>query len=119
MSNGKILEVYDPTKELANFKMPSIDLLRYIPTKELNIDIKEQDENKMRITETLEKYGIAIKKIDVRVGPTITLFEIIPADGVRISKIKGLEDDIQKLTDAKIKELEGIGAAKEKDIMSI
>ena len=94
MSNGKILEVYDPTKELANFKMPSIDLLRYIPTKELNIDIKEQDENKRRITETLEKYGIAIKKIDVRVGPTITLFEIIPADGVRISKIKGLEDDL-------------------------
>lgn len=94
MSNGKVVEVYDPTKELANFKLPSIDLLRYIPTKEVNVDVTEQDENKKRITDTLEKYGISIKKIDVRVGPTITLFEIIPADGVRISKIKGLEDDI-------------------------
>ena len=94
MANGKIVEAYDPTKELANFKFPTIDLLRDIPAKVVNVDIDEQEENKRRITETLENYGIPIKKIDVCVGPTITLFEIIPADGVRISKIKGLEDDI-------------------------
>lgn len=94
MANGKIVEAYDPTKELANFKFPTIGLLRDIPAKVVNVDIDEQEENKRRITETLEHYGIPIKKIDVCVGPTITLFEIIPADGVRISKIKGLEDDI-------------------------
>lgn len=94
MSNGKLVEAYDPTKELANFKFPTLDLLRDIRMKKVNVDIDEQEENKRRITETLENYGIPIKKIDVCVGPTITLFEIIPADGVRISKIKGLEDDI-------------------------
>ncbi len=94
MANGKITEAYDPTKELANYRFPTIDLLRDIPVKTMNVDINEQEDNKRRITETLEHYGIPIKKIDVCVGPTITLFEIIPADGVRISKIKGLEDDI-------------------------
>lgn len=94
MANGKLLEAYDPTKELANFKFPTLDLLRDIQVKAVNIDVDEQETNKRRITETLENYGIPIKKIDVCVGPTITLFEIVPADGVRISKIKGLEDDI-------------------------
>ena len=94
MMDGKIVEAYDPTKELANFKFPTLDLLRDIPMKAINVDIDEQEENKKRITETLLNYGIPIKKIDVCVGPTITLFEIIPADGVRISKIKSLEDDI-------------------------
>ena len=90
MANGKLLEAYDPTKELANFKFPTLDLLRDIQVKAVNIDVDEQETNKRRITETLENYGIPIKKIDVCVGPTITLFEIVPADGVRISKIKGL-----------------------------
>lgn len=94
MGNGKIVEAYDPTKELANFKFPTLDLLRDIPTKAISIDVDEQEANKKRITETLLNYGIPIKKIDVCVGPTITLFEIIPDDGVRISKIKSLEDDI-------------------------
>lgn len=94
MANGKLVEAYDPTKELANFKFPTLDLLRDIQVKAVNIDVDEQEANKRRITETLEHYGIPIKKIDVCVGPTITLFEIVPADGVRISKIKGLEDDI-------------------------
>lgn len=94
MADGKIVEAYDPTKELANFKFPTLDLLRDIQTKMVSIDVDEQETNKKRITETLEHYGIPIKKIDVCVGPTITLFEIVPADGVRISKIKGLEDDI-------------------------
>lgn len=94
MGNGKIVEAYDPTKELANFKFPTLDLLRDIPAKAISIDVDEQEANKKRITETLLNYGIPIKKIDVCVGPTITLFEIIPDDGVRISKIKSLEDDI-------------------------
>ena len=94
MANGKLVEAYDPTKELANFKFPTLDLLRDIQVKAVNVDVDEQEANKRRITETLEHYGIPIKKIDVCVGPTITLFEIVPADGVRISKIKGLEDDI-------------------------
>lgn len=94
MGNGKIVEAYDPTKELANFKFPTLDLLRDIPTKAISIDVDEQEANKKRITEALLNYGIPIKKIDVCVGPTITLFEIIPDDGVRISKIKSLENDI-------------------------
>lgn len=94
MADGTIVEAYDPTKDLSRFKFPTLDLLEDIPVKAVNVDIDEQEENKKRITETLQNYGIAIKKIDVCVGPTITLFEIVPADGVRITKIKGLEDDI-------------------------
>ena len=94
MADGTIVEAYDPTKDLSKFKFPTLDLLADIPVKSVNVDIDEQEENKRRITETLQNYGIAIKKIDVCVGPTITLFEIVPADGVRITKIKGLEDDI-------------------------
>ncbi len=85
---------YDPTKELSKYKFPPISLLEDRPVKIKSVDIKEQEENKTRITETLNNYGIPIKKIDVCVGPTITLFEIVPADGVRISRIKNLEDDI-------------------------
>ncbi|MCH4156585.1 MAG: DNA translocase FtsK [Muribaculaceae bacterium] len=87
-------QAYDPTKELSRFKFPTTDLLIERKSKSQNVDIKEQEDNKKRITETLNNYGIQIKKIEVCVGPTITLFEIIPADGVRISKIRNLEDDI-------------------------
>ena len=87
-------EAFDPTKELSHFKMPTIDLLLEREVNRNNVDIDEQEENKRRITETLANYNIPIKKIDVCVGPTITLFEIIPADGVRIAKIKNLESDI-------------------------
>lgn len=85
---------YDPTQELSHYKFPPLDLLRKFELKEKSVDIKEQEYNKNRITETLNNYGIPIKNIEVCVGPTVTLFEIIPADGVRISKIKNLEDDI-------------------------
>lgn len=88
------VEAYDPTKDLSKFKFPPIDLLEDRASNINNVDIDEQEENKQRITETLNSYGIAIKRIDVCVGPTITLFEIVPADGVRIAKIKNLEDDI-------------------------
>ena len=75
--------------------MPPLDLLREGDMKQRTADLDEQEANKKRITETLANYDIPIKKIDVCVGPTISLFEIVPGDGVRISKIKGLENDIQ------------------------
>lgn len=86
--------VYDPTAELSRYRLPGLDLLRDIPTKANSVDREEQEENKERITKTLNDYGIAISHIQATVGPTVTLYEIIPAEGVRIAKIKRLEDDI-------------------------
>ncbi len=86
--------VYDPTAELSRYKLPGLDLLRDIPTNANCVDRAEQEENKERITKTLNDYGIAISHIHATVGPTVTLYEIIPAEGVRIAKIKRLEDDI-------------------------
>ena len=88
------LGVYDPTLELSKYKFPMIDLLKRYDTGEQQIDMVEQNSNKNRITQTLEHFGIKIKSIKATVGPTITLYEIIPEDGVRITKIKNLEDDI-------------------------
>lgn len=85
---------FDPTAELSRYKFPPLSLLRDIPNNTKSVDVKEQEENKERITKTLKDYGIAIKSIKVCVGPTVTLYEIIPAEGVRIAKIKNLEDDI-------------------------
>ncbi len=87
-------DFYDPTAELSHFHGPSIDLLKEYQLKTNNVDIEEQEENKDRITRTLNSYGIEISHIEATVGPTITLYEIIPAEGVRINKIKNLEDDI-------------------------
>lgn len=86
--------VYDPTAELSNFHFPSIDLLADIPMKSSSVDQTEMEENKNRITATLNNYQIPISHIEATVGPTVTLYEIIPAEGVRIAKIKRLEDDI-------------------------
>ncbi len=86
--------IYDPTAELSHYERPSLDLLINRPQKSNSVDRVEQDENKARITKTLNDYGIAISHIDATVGPTVTLYEIIPAEGVRIAKIKRLEDDI-------------------------
>ncbi len=85
---------YDPRRDLSNYRFPSIDLLKRYETKSSEVDMDEQNANKNRITQTLEHYGIKIKSIKATVGPTITLYEIIPEDGVRISKIRNLEDDI-------------------------
>ncbi len=93
--NENRFEAYDPTKELSKYKMPPLDLLREGDTSQHAADLDEQEENKKRITDTLAHYDIQIKKIDVCVGPTISLFEIQPCEGVRISKIKGLGNDIQ------------------------
>lgn len=87
-------ELYDPTAELSHYKKPSVELLRDIQQKQNTGDIAEQEENQARIRKTLNDYGIEISKIKATVGPTVTLYEIIPAEGVRIAKIKRLEDDI-------------------------
>ena len=89
-----VSDVYDPTAELSKFHFPSIDLLADIPVKATSVDQKEMEDNKNRITATLNNYQIPISHIEATVGPTVTLYEIIPAEGVRIAKIKRLEDDI-------------------------
>lgn len=86
---------YDPTLDLSGYQFPSIDLLEaYNTNAESGVNAEELNLNKNRIVETLGNYGIAIDKIKATIGPTVTLYEIIPAAGVRISKIKNLEDDI-------------------------
>ena len=85
---------HDPTGEYRHYRFPTLDLLQDIRMNPNSVDKQEQDENKERIRETLNKYGIEIKEIMVHVGPTVTLFEIVPQDGVRVNKIRNLEDDI-------------------------
>lgn len=87
-------DAYDPTAELSNYHFPPVDLLIERETKANSVDATEQEENKRRITKTLNDYGIAISSIKATVGPTVTLYEIVQAEGVRIAKIKRLEDDI-------------------------
>ncbi|WP_158961116.1 FtsK/SpoIIIE family DNA translocase [Myroides fluvii] len=85
---------FDPTLELSNYQFPSIDLLKDYGTGSITINQEELEENKNRIVETLRNYKIDIAQIKATVGPTVTLYEIVPEAGVRISKIKNLEDDI-------------------------
>jgi DNA segregation ATPase FtsK/SpoIIIE, S-DNA-T family len=86
---------YDPTLDLSSYQFPPIDLLNdYGGSKDIVVNTEELNANKDRILKTLGDYGIAIEKIKATVGPTVTLYEIVPAAGVRISKIKNLEDDI-------------------------
>ena len=85
---------YDPTLDLSNYKIPSIKLLNDYGSGKIEIDKDELEANKNRIVETLGNYKIGIASISATVGPTITLYEIVPEAGVRISKIKNLEDDI-------------------------
>jgi len=86
---------YDPTLDLSSYQFPTLDLLEdYGGSKDIVINTEELNLNKDRILKTLSDYGIEIEKIKATVGPTVTLYEIIPAAGVRISKIKNLEDDI-------------------------
>ena len=92
--NYDILGDYDPTLELSHYKLPPIDIL--VDHKSENTEVSEGEvkENLNKIVETLGTYKISIDKIKATIGPTVTLYEIIPAPGVRISKIKSLEDDI-------------------------
>lgn len=85
---------YDPTLDLSGYKYPHLDLLENYGSNKISINAQELEANKNKIVETLNHYNIEIDKIKATVGPTVTLYEIIPAPGVRISKIKNLEDDI-------------------------
>lgn len=85
---------YDPTLDLASYKYPHLDLLENHGSNKISVNSEELEANKNKIVETLNHYNIEIDKIKATIGPTVTLYEIIPAPGVRISKIKNLEDDI-------------------------
>jgi len=85
---------YDPKLDLSDYQLPNIDLLIDHGSGNISVDKDELEENKNKIIETLQNYKINISKIKATIGPTVTLYEIIPAPGVRISKIKNLEDDI-------------------------
>lgn len=86
---------FDPTLELSKYKFPTLDLLReYEGGNDVSIDQVELESNKDKIVDTLGNYGINIDSIKATIGPTVTLYEIVPEAGVRISKIKNLEDDI-------------------------
>ncbi|MCK4343728.1 MAG: DNA translocase FtsK, partial [Bacteroidales bacterium] len=98
LTNGelkeKLLEDYDPTLDLSSFKFPPVNLLDDHSTENSIVSKEELISNKNRIVETLGNYKIQIDKIKATIGPTVTLYEIVPAPGIRISKIKNLEDDI-------------------------
>jgi len=98
IDNGKVhfgLETkYDPTLDLPNYKFPHLDLLKDYGGDEINVNKEELEANKNRIVQTLNNYSIRIDKIKATIGPAVTLYEIVPEAGVRISKIKNLEDDI-------------------------
>ncbi|RZK63774.1 MAG: DNA translocase FtsK, partial [Pedobacter sp.] len=85
---------YDEKLDLAGYKYPTVDLLENYGTNKISVNAEELEANKNKIVETLNHYNIEIDKIKATIGPTVTLYEIIPAPGVRISKIKNLEDDI-------------------------
>jgi S-DNA-T family DNA segregation ATPase FtsK/SpoIIIE len=84
---------FDPRLELGNYQFPPLDLLKKY-NEDISVNKEELEDNKNRIVETLRNYNIGIKSVKATIGPTVTLYEIIPEAGVRISKIKNLEDDI-------------------------
>ncbi|MFN8291874.1 MAG: DNA translocase FtsK [Chitinophagaceae bacterium] len=88
------LPPYEPTLDLSNYKYPTLSLLETHGSEKIIQDANELENNKNQIIATLRNYSIEIQKISATVGPTVTLYEIVPAPGVRISKIKNLEDDI-------------------------
>lgn len=85
---------FDPTLELSKYKFPTLDLLKDYGSSGITINQEELEENKNKIVETLRNYKIDIAQIKATVGPSVTLYEIVPEAGIRISKIKSLEDDI-------------------------
>ena len=92
--NGPSLEPYNPRLDLENYKFPHLNLLDHYDESDNGVDMEEQNANKDRIIEVLRSFGIEISSIKASVGPTVTLYEITPAEGVRIAKIRNLEDDI-------------------------
>lgn len=93
LDDTRQLEPYDPKLDLENYRYPTLDLLKHYDI-DTSIDMEEQQQNKNRIIQVLSDFGVKISSIKATVGPTITLYEITPAPGVRISKIRNLEDDI-------------------------
>lgn len=91
---GPTMEPYNPRLDLENYKFPSLNLLDYYEEEDGGIDMEEQNANKDRIIQVLRNFGIEISSIKASVGPTVTLYEITPAEGVRIARIRNLEDDI-------------------------
>lgn len=87
-------EPYAPELDLPDYKFPTLDLLQERTTETISLDKEELEKNKTQIINTLRSFGIEIQRISATVGPTVTLYEIVPAEGVRISKIRNLEDDI-------------------------
>jgi len=85
---------FDPTLELSNYQFPTLELLKDYGNASITIDEDELEANKNKIIDTLRNYKIEIAKIKANIGPTVTLYEIVPEAGIRISKIKNLEDDI-------------------------
>jgi DNA segregation ATPase FtsK/SpoIIIE, S-DNA-T family len=94
VTHTPVMEPYEPTLDLRDYKHPSLDLLETHGSEKIVQDATELEVNKNQIISTLKNYDIAIQKISATVGPTVTLYEIVPAAGVRISRIKNLEDDI-------------------------
>jgi S-DNA-T family DNA segregation ATPase FtsK/SpoIIIE len=92
--NPQLSEPYDPTLELSHYEYPHLQLLNEYDQQTLEVDREELEANKNQIIQTLLYFKIEIEKIRATIGPTVTLYEIIPARGIRISKIKNLEDDI-------------------------
>ena len=86
--------LFDPKLELGNYKFPNLDILKKYDSEGITINKEELEENKTKIVNTLSNYKIGIESIKATIGPTVTLYEIVPEAGVRISKIKNLEDDI-------------------------
>ena len=94
LTDGRALEPYDPKLDLENYKYPTIDLLTHYDDTVSAIDMEEQNRNKERIIRILRNFRVEISSIKATIGPTITLYEITPAPGIRISTIRNLEDDI-------------------------
>lgn len=93
LANPQHLEPMDIRDELSHFRFPGLDLLEDRPVTAV-VNEEEQEENKNMIVNTLRDYGVPISRIEATVGPTVTLYEVVPAEGVRIAQIKRLEDDI-------------------------
>lgn len=85
---------YDPTAELSRYKFPPLDLLHEYDTDRMPVNLEDLENSKQRITQALAQYKIGIQSIEATVGPTVTLFEIVPAEGVKIQQIKSLENDL-------------------------
>ena len=94
MVHNTIETRYDPTLDLSSYKYPTLDLLNDYGGESVNVRKEELEANKDKIVQTLSNYDIKIAKIKATIGPAVTLYEIVPEAGVRISRIKNLEDDI-------------------------